>query len=198
MCFLSPEEIVRLANAVDDRYRVFIYTTAYTGMRWGEVVGLKVSRVNFLRGVIEIKEAMTELRGKQQLGPTKTGKVRSVSMPKFLVHMLAEHLAKYPSNDYVFTAAEGGAIRKHWARRHFKPALVKADLNPKLRFHDLRHTCAALLIAQGAHPKEIQERLGHSTIRLTFDRYGPLFPTLHDRLRQALEFLWQQAAASDI
>ena len=58
---------------------------------------------------------------------------------------------------------------------------------PLYRFHDLRHTCAALLIAQSAHPKEIQERLGHSTITLTFDRYGHLFPSLDERLRDGLD-----------
>jgi integrase len=66
-------------------------------------------------------------------------------------------------------------------------------LSPSLRFHDLRHTCAALLIAQGAHPKEIQERLGHSTIQLTFDRYGHLLPTLDERLRDGLDATWRTA-----
>jgi integrase len=61
--------------------------------------------------------------------------------------------------------------------------------------HDLRHTCAALLIAQGAHPKEIQERLGHSTIRLTFDRYGHLLPSLDDRLREGLDRVWEESRA---
>ncbi len=55
------------------------------------------------------------------------------------------------------------------------------------RVRGLRHTCAALLIAQGAHPKEVQERLGHSTIRLTFDRYAHLLPSLDERLRDALK-----------
>lgn len=65
---------------------------------------------------------------------------------------------------------------------------------PLYRFHDLRHTCASLLIAQGAHPKEIQERLGHSTIRITFDRYGHLFPSLDERLRDGLDELYAGAA----
>lgn len=64
---------------------------------------------------------------------------------------------------------------------------------PLYRFHDLRHTCAALLIAQGAHPKEIQERLGHSTITLTFDRYGHLLPSLDERLRDGLDQMIRQA-----
>jgi integrase len=69
-------------------------------------------------------------------------------------------------------------------------------LHEGLRFHDLRHTCAALLIAQGAHPKEIQERLGHSTIRLTFDRYGHLFPSLDDRLREGLQVMYENVSSS--
>jgi integrase len=67
----------------------------------------------------------------------------------------------------------------------------RAGLPDTLRFHDLRHTCAALLIAQGAHPKEIQERLGHSTIQLTFDCYGHLLPSLDERLRDGLDTTWR-------
>jgi integrase len=74
---------------------------------------------------------------------------------------------------------------------------VRAGLAIKLRFHDLRHTCAALLIAQGAHPKEIQERMGHSTIRLTFDRYGHLFPSLDGRLRDGLEATFRASVGEE-
>ncbi|MGH2573133.1 MAG: tyrosine-type recombinase/integrase [Actinomycetota bacterium] len=73
-------------------------------------------------------------------------------------------------------------MRRNFYRRHFRPAVGRAGLAP-LRFHDLRHTCASLLIAQGAHAKEIAERLGHSTVRLT---YGHLLPSLDERLRDGL------------
>ena len=76
-------------------------------------------------------------------------------------------------------------------RRQHEPAASRAGLPDGLRFHDLRHTCVALLIAQGADPKEIQERLGHSTMCLTFDRYGHLFPSLDDRLRDGLDQMWR-------
>jgi integrase len=95
----------------------------------------------------------------------------------------------------VFTAAGGGPLRRTFYRRHYKPAVDRAGLSPSLRFHDLRHICAALLIAQGAHPKEIQERLGHSTIQLTFDRYGHLLPTLDERLRSGLDMAWRDRYA---
>ncbi len=106
--------------------------------------------------------------------------------------MLSEHIGRFPSLEgHVFSSAEGQALRRrNFYRRHFVPAVRRARLEP-LRFHDLRHTCAALLIAQGSHPKEIQERLGHSTIRLTFDRYAHLLPSLDDRLRDGLEAAYQ-------
>ena len=62
-------------------------------------------------------------------------------------------------------------------QRIFCPALARAGLPAQVRFHDLRHTCAALLIAQGAHPKAIQVHLGHSSIQMTMDRYGTCSPT---------------------
>jgi hypothetical protein len=71
--------------------------------------------------------------------------------------------------------ARPGTWLRHanWYVTHFKPAVRKANLPAKLRFHDLRHTCASLLIAQGAHPKAIATVLGHSTIQLTMDRPVP-------------------------
>jgi integrase len=111
--------------------------------------------------------------------------------------MLAEHVGRYPNADgWVFSSAEGGPLRRsNFYRRHYKPAVARAGLDAGLRFHDLRHTCAALLIAQGAHPKEIQEHLGHSTIRVTFDRYGHLLPNLAERLTEGLDQTFSRAVA---
>jgi integrase len=191
-CFLNPDDVRRLADAIDERYRVLIYTAAYTGMRWGELAGLKTFRLNLLRGTIDVFEALTEVNGHVRIGPTKTGKSRTVSIPAFLTELLAEHLAAFPATDgFVFSSAEGGPLRRKFYPRHYKPTLARAGLPKAIRFHDLRHTCAALLIAQGAHPKEIQERLGHSTIQLTFDRYGHLLPTLDERLREGLDATWR-------
>jgi integrase len=73
----------------------------------------------------------------------------------------------------VFTDSEGGPIRKsNLLRRNYKPLLKQAGLPPATRFHDLRHSAATLLLAQGVHPKIVQERLGHSTITLTLDTYS--------------------------
>lgn len=66
------------------------------------------------------------------------------------------------------------------------PALDAAGISRSVRIHDLRHTCASLLIAQGAHPKAIQQHLGHSSISVTLDRYGHLFPDQQDQVADAL------------
>ena len=77
----------------------------------------------------------------------------------------------------MFTAPEGGPLRHaNFYKRVWRPAKQAAGVPEDLRIHDLRHTCAALLIAQGASPKAIQAHLGHSSIQVTFDRYGHLFP----------------------
>lgn len=143
-------------------------------------------------------ESISELHGKLVTGPTKTGARRTVSIPASLAAVLEAHLAEYPSSSgYVFTSAEGGPLRhRNFYRRHFRPAVKTAGLPETLRFHDLHHTCVALLIEQGARPKAIQERLGHSTIRLTFDRYGHLFPSLDERLAEGLDQMFREASAA--
>ena len=76
-----------------------------------------------------------------------------------------------------------------WYRRTFKPAVRRA-LPPEkhgLRFHDLRHTAASLMIAAGAHPKAISERLGHADIRITMNRYGHMLPSVDAALTDALD-----------
>ncbi len=186
MHVLEPEQIAALATAIDPRFRTLIFTAAYTGLRWSELAALKLKNLDLLKGVVQVRESLVEVNGHLCSGSTKTGAARAASLPRFLCRMLTDHLKDFPPVDgFVFTSRQGGPLRRNFYKRHYLPAL-KATVDPELclcdrlscgarhtplyRFHDLRHTCAALLIAQGAHPKEIQERLGHSTIRITFDR----------------------------
>jgi integrase len=191
--FLDARQIAALASEIDERFAALIFTAAYTGARWGELAALKVKNVDLEKGTIRITESVSEVNGYLHEGLTKTGKQRVVSVPRFLCSMLAHHVTRFSSGGYVFTSAEGKPLRRTFYRRHFLPAAKAAGMAAGLRFHDLRHSCAALLIAQGAHPKEIQERLGHSTIRMTFDRYGHLFPSLDERLREGLDAAFEAA-----
>jgi integrase len=135
--------------------------------------------------------------GELYFGPTKTYETRSVCLPAFLRDALAQHLAAGVHTEptaLVFTQPDGAALRHWWFwRRIWTPSVAAAGLPANLRIHDLRHTCAALLIAQGAHPKAIQTHLGHSTIQVTMDRYGHLFPDEMDRLADGLDTAYRAA-----
>lgn len=86
----------------------------------------------------------------------------------------------------------GGSI---FNKRHWQPARNAVGLDG-LRFHDLRHTAVALAVAQGAHPKAIQRRMGHSTINTTLDRYGHLFPELDEKIADDLGAVLETAVNS--
>ena len=79
--------------------------------------------------------------------------------------------------------------------RHYKPAVARAGLDPRTRFHDLRHTAAALMVAQGAHLLVVKQRLGHSSISVTADRYGHLYPSLEAALTVQLDEAYAQGRA---
>jgi integrase len=199
MHFLDAGQVNRLASAVDDRYRVPVYVAAYGGLRAGELWALTPAHVNVLGRTIDVVASLSEVRGELTVGPTKTGKRRTITVPRFLADMLAEHIDRYPSGSFVFTAAAGGPVRhRNFSRRHFRPAAdrLAADghVPAGLRWHDLRHTCAALLIANGRHIEEVKDYLGHASIRTTSDRYAHLFPRARAELADALDDTYRAVA----
>jgi integrase len=197
--FLTAEQIERLADAIADEYQALVYAAAYLGCRWGELVGLKRENLNLLKREVAIIGTMEEVGGELRYHEeTKTSSSRrSLTVPLFLAAILARHLESAPITPFLFTGRDGALLRRsNFRRRHFKPALRRAGLESAVRFHDLRHTCAALLIAQSAHPKEIQARLGHASITTTLDLYGHLMPSLGAQLDTALDKARDEARAN--
>lgn len=195
--FLTSEEVEKLVEALDPHYRALLYSAVYLGARWGELVGLKRESLDLLRRRVYIVGSLEEVGGRVRWMPeTKTGASRrALSMPGFLVDEIAAHLASTPAGDFVFTSKRGHLLHRGTFRlKVWLPAVERAGFSP-LRFHDLRHTCASLLIAGGAHPKEIQARLGHSSITTTLNVYGHLFPSLDDRLAERLDATYREAKA---
>jgi integrase len=171
---------------------------AYTGLRAGELVALRVRHLNLLRGRCEVGESATEVDGRLVWGPTKTYARRTVPLPRFLSDQLAAYLAGRPHgpDDLVFTAPQGGPLREQkFVAGIFKPAAARAGFPHRLRFHDLRHTCASLLIAQGASVKAVQAQLGHASATVTLDRCGHLFPDELQRLADRLQDAYADAVA---
>lgn len=198
MRFLTADEVSDLAGVIDERYRALVLTAAYAGCRFGELAGLRAHRLDLLRRTLTIAEALSEVRGEVRLAPPKTVAARrQLALPKFLTKELAGHLAEWPpgSDGFVFPAPQGGPLlRRNFRRRTWLPA-VRASVGLPMRFHDLRHTHAAMLIAQGVHPKVIQNRLGHSSIKITLDTYGHLFEGLDEAAAERLDAAFGRATA---
>jgi len=195
--YLTAEEVEQLVAATDDRYQALVCSAAYLGCRWGELAGLKRQNLDLVRRQVRIVGTLEEVGGQpmRYMEETKTRTSRrALSLPGFLVELLKEHLAEAPAGEFVFLGPQGGWLRRSVFRRSwFKPALVAAGLDEDLRFHDLRHTAAGLLIAQGAHLKEIQARLGHASITTTLNVYGHLWPSLGAQLDDKIEAVHRQA-----
>ena len=137
-----------------------------------------------------VRQQALRVKGHWLFSEPKTTKGRrTIALPALAVHALRQHRAKqleerlrlgftWEDNDLAFPNQVGRPLEKrNLLRRSFWRLLEKAGL-PHMRFHDLRHSAATLLLAQGVHPKVVQERLGHSTITVTMDIYSHVMPTL--------------------
>jgi integrase len=192
MRFLTNEEVRALADAIDPRYRVLVLAGAYTGLRIGELAGLKLDALDMLRRRLTVTRSVNEVRGKLVVRsePKTAASRRTVALPRFLVDELAAHLALVKDPDgWVFPAPDGGPLRRNGFRSRFWQTAVSRAGLAGVRIHDLRHTHAAWLIAQGEHPKVIQARLGHASIKTTLDVYGHLFDGLDEKAASRLDSL---------
>ena len=191
MQFLSAEQVQAIAEHVPERDRALVYTLAHGGLRWSEAVALRRKNINLLRGRLEVTGAIVEVNGKLVPGEPKTYVHRNADMSELLKNMLVDHLRTYVGlspDAPVFTTRNGNLLRsRNWRSRVWIPALRAAGLPETIRIHDLRHSCAAILVENGVHPKEIQEHLGHKSITTTLDRYGHLLPQEVSRVAEALD-----------
>ncbi|MDH3730321.1 MAG: tyrosine-type recombinase/integrase [Acidimicrobiia bacterium] len=194
--FLSPEEITHLADTIHPRYHALVVTAAYTGCRIGELIALDVDRYQPDQRIIRIERSLAEVRGHLRFGQPKTAAARrAVSVPSWLPEVIDQHLATYPPGPdwLIFTAPEGGPIRRNTFRSRFWLPAVNDSVGQPMRFHDLRHSHVALLIAQGAHPAVIASRLGHTSVKTVLDVYGHLYEGLDRNAADTLNPPWNRS-----
>ena len=183
---LTVEE-VRAMLASAQRYMPLYYPlllcAVRTGMRLGELIGLQWTDVDFRGRFIQVRRAVV----RRQLTTTKSHKIRRVDMSPQLAQVLQRlketrqieaSLKGQPLLDVVFKGSTGKRVNDDVLRKVFAHCLDRAGLR-RVRFHDLRHTFASLLIQKGANPKYIQEQLGHGSISITLDVYSHLFQGDH-------------------
>jgi len=176
---VAPDDVVKLANAMDRRYTPMVWVGALLGLRWGEVAGLRIGSLDLLARTLTVTETVTrDEHGRPFLGPPKSeAGLRTLSMPQVLVTILAGHLAHMgltgADTDCLVFPAPGGS---HWSyanyrRRIWQPATSKAGLDG-VGFHDLRRTASTQLVLGNVDLKTAGTRLGHSDPRLTLAVYA--------------------------
>ncbi|GAC1378604.1 MAG: hypothetical protein NVSMB4_08270 [Acidimicrobiales bacterium] len=175
---ITPEELVTLAAEMGE-HGAMAYVAAMTGLRWGEVAGLRVRNLDILGRSITVAEQVTRgVKGRSAVGPPKSeASRRTLAISTWLAEMLSAHLSDRgltgaDSEAFVFSRPDGQPLAyANWRRAVWAPACARAGIE-KCQFHDLRRTNATALVAEGVDIKTAQTRLGHSDVRLTLDVYA--------------------------
>lgn len=198
---VAPEDVSRLLDAFDDDdERRLVYVTLMTGLRLGEILAIRWSDVDFGRARIGIQRAAAYTPGEGVgFGPVKSASSRrSIALSPTTVAAVREHRLNqterrlragpaWNDNDLVFCDAVGGVLKPHLVSKRFRRATRAAGFD--LRFHDLRHSAATLMLRAGTPSKVVADRLGHSTTRLTDDVYSHVTPDLQSQAAEAMDAL---------
>ncbi len=187
----AAEQVAAVIDALPPRYRAVGVVAAGCGLRQGEVFGLRVDDVEFLRHRVRVEQQVKIVRGQLTIGRPKGGKTRAVPLPQIAAVELAEHLRRYPAGSgLVFTSREHKPLnRNYFNPRIWRPALLATGVEPCRAngMHALRHFYASVLIDAGESVKAVAEYLGHADPGFTLRVYAHLFPSSEDRARRALD-----------
>ena len=199
---LTPEEAARfqVESRRHERGLVFSFTLA-TAMRPGEVQALRWQDGDLNEGQVTVQQSLVVLKGgRWEISEPKTpNSRRTIPLPKSVTQDLLKHRAAqaehrlrfrgvYEDLDLVFASPNGRPLNgDNLSRRTLKPILKQLGLPLRFRWYDCRHTCATLLLATGENPKVVSERLGHTKVAFTLDRYGHVLPGMQENAAAKLE-----------
>ena len=214
----TPEQAFRfLKEAEQDRLSAMYVLAISAGLRMGELLAIQWQDIDFDAGTLSVQRGLVEVNGRQLIQEPKTAKGRRmVDLPRFAVDALLEHRKRtlaegHARIPWVFCTKGGELLRKNNVRSSSYMGILKRanqkfteqaekkgvipELLPIIRFHDLRHTAATIMLSQGVHPKIVQERLGHSTISMTLDTYSHVLPTMQKEAVEKLDRLYRTVGA---
>ena len=186
----TPDQARTFLRAIEgDRLEALYSVALAIGLRRGEALGLRWDDIDLDKNTLTVRASLQRVEGRLQLVQPKTVRSRrTIALPQSAVTALRSHRvrklqerllagSRWQDSGFVFTTTIGTPLEPRNVYRHFQGALERAGL-PRKRFHDLRHTCASLLLAQGVHPRVVMEILGHSQIGLTMNTYSHVIPEL--------------------
>ena len=184
--FPTPNEVKRLIDATTGRWRALLVTVVFTGLRASELRGLRWEDVDLKRGELHVRQRADRYN---KIGSPKSHSgQRAVPLGPFVVNTLKEWKLACPKSelDLVFPNTVGkvqplsNIAHRVWRPLQRQAGLVDVGGGPLFNFHALRHFAASWMIELGFSPKRLQALLGHSSVQMTFDRYGHLFPNAED------------------
>ncbi len=196
---LDREQVRALFEAVSGHRLEALYIVAVTaGLRLGELLGLKWEDVDLDTGTLQVRRVLSEARSGRLFEAPKSGKGRQIRLTRYATEALKRHRKRqleermklaglWQDQGLVFPSQVGTPLFARNLQRHFKALLKRAGLPQTIRFHDLRHTCATLLLRQGVNPKFVQELLGHADISLTLNVYSHVLPDMGDAAAGAMD-----------
>lgn len=212
----SQEQVMKVRDALPDRYRALVEPAGGCGLRQGEDFGLAVEDIDFLGGVVHVVRQVKLLHGRQVFAPPKGGKERDVPLPASVGAVLAAHITQYPAVQVtlpwktmdgppvtatlLFTSPEGLALnRNRFNQRVWRPTLraVGVVANRENGMHALRHFYASVLLDAGESIKALSEYLGHHDPGFTLRTYTHLMPSSESRTRAAVDRVFGAESGTD-
>jgi integrase len=195
--YLTHQQVAALA-AASGEHEGLVLTLAYTGLRWGEVVGLRVRDLDMLRRRASISENAVQSGKEIHVGTPKAHKQRTVPLPGFLLPFLARQCEGKSRNDLLWSGDAGGHMRRpHPTSGWFAKAVTGSGI-PRATPHDLRHTAASLAVSAGANVKAVQKMLGHASAAMTLDIYADLFDDDLEAVATALDEARLRSAQAEV
>jgi integrase len=196
---LTPAQARQLLAAAENDRLAALYSVALAlGLRQGEALGLSWEDIDFASRRLHVRHGLQRIAGELRLVEPKTRQSRrTIALPTVVIDALQHHKARqsqerllagtrWHETGLVFTSTIGTPIEVGNLRRSFWRLLDKACL-PRMRFHDLRHSCASLLLVQGVPARVVMETLGHSNISITMDTYTHVLPELQRQAADAMD-----------
>lgn len=205
---LTPEQAAKLIEAAKGhRFEAMFSVVLAIGLRLGEACGQRWNDIDMEKGELRVNNQLQRVGNEWLLTAPKTRSgARTVVLPKFAIEALRAHRIKQTTVDrvaagdkwqetgFVFTTPVGLPLDDSVVRKELRNLLKKAEL-PPMRFHDLRHTCASLLLAQKVPPRVVMEILGHSQISLTMNTYSHVIPSLEREAADLMDGILTQKSA---
>jgi integrase len=203
MVALSQQQSLLLLDVLENSpLRLPVFLALTTGMRRGELLGLKWSDIDWDRAIVTVRRSLKESRCGLELQRPKTARsARTIALPPIALEVLRSHKAvqaesrmrlgkTYHDQGFVLAEPDGALKRPDALSTNFAAFIRRHPEMPKVRFHDLRHTHASLLLQAGEHAKVVSERLGHSSVAFTLDTYGHLMPGMEEGAAAKLDGLF--------